>query len=326
MRVWRVAAPRRLESAVRRFPDNQAVADQLPDFQNDTTGIRRSARRSRCRHARQPIIREPRAVAAALLAITCCLGCDSGHTLRRDDSARSASGEALAATAKGARQEVPYTTRPLDVFGKVTGVVEIDGAPPPDTVIQPPPELAPVCFAFTQRRIDRSGSRVAGVVVWIEGLRSGKPLPVERRFEIANDRCLLVPEVQPALAGGTLNVQNLDATDHRTRITRLDGGEVLATIRESEEGQVVPNEHVLSRPGVLHLTCDVHPWTQAWIAVFDHPYYGLTGRDGAFALDSIPPGRYAIRAWHPRLGAMADSLTIQAGQTVTLALRAKAAP
>src|SRR4029078_11505038 len=101
--------------------------------------------------------------------------------------------------------------------------------------------------------MERYGNDVIGIVVWIEGLRAGKPLPIERRFEIANDRCLLVPEVQTAIAGGTLNVQNLDATEHRTRITRRDGGEVVATIRETDEGQVVPNEHILQKPGVLHL-------------------------------------------------------------------------
>jgi hypothetical protein len=291
------------------------------------SGLRReSPRRPGAACGRQAGLGEYFVHGAAFLAVVVCLGCDQRNPAKRGDSARSASGEALAATANAAQQAVPYTARPLDAFGKVTGVVEIDGPPPPDTVIQPPADLSLVCGAgFTRRGIDRSGNRAAGVVVWIDGLRTGKPLPIERRFEVANDRCALVPEVQPALAGGTLNVLNLDATDHRTRITRLDGGEVLAMIRESEEGQVVPNEHVLARPGVLHLSCDVHPWTHAWIAVFDHPYYGLTGRDGAFALDSVPPGRYAIRAWHPRLGAVVDSLTIQAGQTVTIALRAKAA-
>ena len=86
------------------------------------------------------------------------------------------------------------------------------------------------------------------------------------------------------------------------------------------------NPAKLARAGVLHLSCDVHPWTHAWVAVFDHPYYGITGRDGAFALDSVPPGRYAIHAWHPRLGAVVDSVTIEAGRTVTLALRAKPTP
>jgi hypothetical protein len=295
----------------------------LLDLQNDSVQPRDAARCS-FGHRAQPSTLGNATIVAAALFVFACTACERGNGAKRHDSARSASGEALAATA---RQAVAYTERPLDAFGKVAGVVEIDGAPPPDSVVQPPTDLALVCGGpFTRRGIERTGARAAGVVVWIDGLRSGKPLPIERRFEVANDRCLLIPEVQPAIAGGTLNVLNRDATDHRTRITRLDGGEVLATIRESEEGQVVPNERLLTKAGVLHLSCDVHPWTHAWVAVFDHPYYGITGRDGGFALDSVPPGRYAIHAWHPRLGAVVDSVTIEAGRTVTLALRAKPTP
>jgi hypothetical protein len=192
-------------------------------------------------------------------------------------------------------------------------------------VIQPAVDQTVCNVAFTRRGIERLGSRAAGVVVWIDGLRSGKPLPIERRFEIANDRCMLVPELQAAVAGGTLNVQNLDAVEHRTRITRRDGGDVLATIRETDEGQVVPNERVLVRPGVLHASCDKHAWTHAWIAVFDHPYYTMTGRDGSFSIDSIPPGRYRMQVWHPRLGTVSDSVTIEAGKVASLTLRAKTA-
>jgi hypothetical protein len=177
---------------------------------------------------------------------------------------------------------------------------------------------------FTRRGIDRRGDRLVGVVVWIDGLRSGKPIPIEKRFEIANDRCMLMPEVQTAIAGGTLNVQNLDATEHRTRITRLDDGRFLASIRETDEGQVVPNEQVLANRGILELSCEVHPWTRAWIAVFDQPYYTMTGADGSFVIDSIPPGRYTIHAWHPRLGAIEERLTIEAGKTATIRLRARA--
>jgi hypothetical protein len=272
------------------------------------------------------VLRRHSYVIAAVMFAVVFAGCDSGKSGRAQPS-RSASGEALAATAKTAQQAAPYTARPLDAFGSVTTVVEIDGSPPADTVIQPPVDLAVACGpAFTRRGVERSGARAAGVVVWIDGLRSGKPLPIDRRFQVTTDRCVLFPEIQPALAGGTLNVENLDATDHRTRITRVDGGDVLATIRQGEEGQVVPNERVLAKPGVLQVTCDVHAWMRAWIAVFDHPYFGTTGRDGAFTLDSVPPGRYAVRAWHPRLGAVSDSVTIEAGKMVTLTLHAKAMP
>jgi len=229
----------------------------------------------------------------------------------------------MAATATSASQGPPYMTRPLDVFGKVSGYVELDGQPPPDTVFQPTVDQ-PVCgAAFTRRGIERAGNRAIGVVVWIDGLRSGKPLPPDRRFEVLNQNCLMFPEVQAAVVGGTVNVRNLDAAEHRTRITRGGTTEVLATIRETDEGQVVPNEHVLAKPGVLRLTCDVHSWTHAWIAAFDHPYFTTTGGDGAFSIDSIPPGRYRLRLWHPRLEAAEEDVTIEAGKTAAVTLRAK---
>jgi hypothetical protein len=240
----------------------------------------------------------------------------------KSDSSKS-SGEAQAATANPTRQAPPYVARPLDAFGRATGFVQIEGPPPLDSLIQPTVDQAP-CGPIARRGIERFGFTAVGVVVWVEGLRSGKPLPIERRFEIANDQCMLVPEVQTAVAGGTLNVRNLDQTEHRTRITRRDGGELVAMIRETDEGQVVPNEHVLSKPGILRLACEAHPWTEAWIAVFDHPYYSITDQNGSFSIDSIPPGRYAVRAWHPRLGSVMDSITIEAGKTVAVTLRTRA--
>jgi len=231
----------------------------------------------------------------------------------------------MAATATSASQAPRYTTRQLDAFGKIAGFVEIDGQPPPDTVFQPAVDQVVCGAVFTRRGIERIGNRAIGVVVWIDGLRAGKPLPPDRRFEIVNQNCLLFPEVQVAIAGGTLNVRNLDAAEHRTRITRREGGEVVATIRETDEGQVVPNEHVLAKPGVLQLTCDVHAWTHAWIAAFDHPYFATTGADGSFSIDSIPPGRYQLRVWHPRLGAAEESVSIEAGKSAVVTLRAKRA-
>ena len=239
----------------------------------------------------------------------------------RSDSGNGAAGEAMAATAGS--QAPAYAARPLDVFGRVSGFVELDGPPPPDTVFQPTVDQ-PVCgAAFTRRGIDRAGNRAIGVVVWIDGLRAGKPLPPDRRFEVLNENCLMFPEVQAAIAGGTLNVRNLDAAEHRMRITRSGTSEVLATIRETDEGQVVPNEHVLAKPGVLRLTCEVHAWTHAWIVAFDHPYFTTTAGDGSFSIDSIPPGRYRLRLWHPRLEEVEETVTIEAGKVASIVLRPK---
>ena len=259
-------------------------------------------------------------VLAAALSV---MACDRSE--RERDARVDTNGEALAATPKSVQQAPSYTVRQLDAIGAVSGVVEIDGPLPPDSVIQSPAADQPVCIpTFIRRGIEHRGQRAAGVVVWIEGISSGKALPIERRFEVTNEDCGLEPEIQAAIAGGTLNVRNRDATEHRTRVTRREGGEVVATIRETDEGQVVPNDKVLAKPGVLELSCEAHPWTRSWIAVFDQPYFAVTGADGAFAMDSVPPGRYAVRLWHPRLGVVSDSVSVEPNQRAQIILRPRA--
>lgn len=267
------------------------------------------------------LIASLRFFATVVVPFLALAACDRGSG--GDDKSGSPNGEALAATP--GRQSPPYTVRALESIGRLTGTIEIDGAPPADSVIQPGIDQQVCGAVHTRAGIERRGSRPSGVIVWIDGLRSGKPLPLDRRFEVANERCLLMPEIQAVIAGGTLNVRNRDALEHRTRIVRRDGGDVLASIRETDEGQVVPNEQVLARPGILELTCTTHAWTHAWIAVFDHPYFAATTSDGAFAIDSIPPGRYAVKMWHPRLGAVEDSVTIDPAVTSAVTLRPKAA-
>ena len=96
--------------------------------------------------------------------------------------------------------------------------------------------------------------------------------------------------------GGTLNVGNADQTTHRTVFIRQETGTALATVQETEAGAVVPTAAVLSVPGMVEVRCDQHPWTHGWIVVFDHPYFTTTDANGAFTIDSVPPGRYQITA------------------------------
>jgi len=46
--------------------------------------------------------------------------------------------------------------------------------------------------------------------------------------------------------------------------------------------------------------CDVHPWMLAWVHVVEHPFYQVTGKDGAYSLAGLPPGTYEIEARHER--------------------------
>ena len=69
----------------------------------------------------------------------------------------------------------------------------------------------------------------------------------------------------------------------------------------------------------LYIKCDVHNWMNAYIHIFDHPFYAVTGKDGSFEIPNLPPGEYELTVWHELQAFKADrqmiSVTIEAGKT-----------
>ena len=56
---------------------------------------------------------------------------------------------------------------------------------------------------------------------------------------------------------------------------------------------------VLKRPGAIKLRCDAgHSWMNAYVHVFDHPYYAVTDGKGRFTIKDVPAGKYTLEFWH----------------------------
>jgi plastocyanin len=72
----------------------------------------------------------------------------------------------------------------------------------------------------------------------------------------------------------------------------------------------------------VQVGCVFHSAMRAWVFVFDHPYYQLTGSDGRFQLRDVPPGEYELEVVHPS-GELAtrQRVTVRAGQRLTLDIR-----
>jgi hypothetical protein len=47
----------------------------------------------------------------------------------------------------------------------------------------------------------------------------------------------------------------------------------------------------------IPLVCDIHGWTKGWVMVFDHPFFAVTGEDGAFEIAGVPAGNRALAVW-----------------------------
>lgn len=219
-----------------------------------------------------------------------------------------------------ATPDEPYRPVQVDADGWVGGTVRIVGEVPPDTVIHPTMDQRVCGRELTDNSMVVRDGLLGGAVVWLTDIRSGRPLPATRRYEVTNARCRLEPRVQAVAAGGTLNVRNSDPIPQRTMIRRHHDGQSLALVEQTDFGQVVPDDRVLSEPGLLELTSELHPWTRGWVAVFDHPYFAVTDARGAFVLEGVPPGRYTLAAWHERFGRIEREVIVVAGQRVTMEL------
>jgi hypothetical protein len=61
---------------------------------------------------------------------------------------------------------------------------------------------------------------------------------------------------------------------------------------------------------MIPVKCNIHSWMHAYIGVLDHPYFSVSGKDGAFEIRKVPPGDYVIEAWQEKLGSQQQKVTI----------------
>jgi hypothetical protein len=219
----------------------------------------------------------------------------------------------------------PYKIASVPGAGKITGTIDFDGAIPVDSVMTPTQEQMECGQKIVDRRVQHMGSRIAGAVVWLTDIRTGKSFPLQRRFELVNEDCLLSPKVQIVFSPSTLNVVSEDVALHRDRIINVGTGEVEAEVPFNDNGEVVPYDKLFEGTKQLEITCELHPWAKAWILVVDHPYVATTENNGTFSIDAVPPGTYHIKAWHPLLGVAEQTVTVAAGGSANVALKLGAA-
>lgn len=215
----------------------------------------------------------------------------------------------------------PYRAVNVSAGGKIAGIIEFDGAFPADSVIQLTADQAGCGQSVVDRRVDRTGKRVAGAAVWLTDIREGRAIPLERRFVLENEDCVIVPRVQTVVAGGTLNMVSADVVMHRNKIIDVATGEVVGIAPFNDNGQVVPFDGLLKKTAQLEVVDELHPWSKAHLIVLDHPYHAVSGKSGDFRIDGIPPGTYHLRAWHPALGLVDETVTVSAGGQTNLALK-----
>lgn len=73
-------------------------------------------------------------------------------------------------------------------------------------------------------------------------------------------------------------------------------------------------------PGLVRVYCNIHPTMVGYVQVVDSDYGAVTGSEGTFRFEGVPPGSYRVRAWHEEGGEANAAVQVRAGEDATIAL------
>ena len=157
-------------------------------------------------------------------------------------------------------------------------------------------------------------------VVWIENPPADAAAPTQpAKVEMDQNGCVFIPRVVVVPAGGTVDFLNSDRLLHNIHATpKLN----VSFNRTQPKSRTIPI--TFAKPEIVRINCDLHSWMVGWVVVAAHPYYAITGADGQFAFENLPPGKYNLQVWHERLGTVQASATVGTQpERVTIEMKAR---
>jgi plastocyanin len=161
-----------------------------------------------------------------------------------------------------------------------------------------------------------NNNTMGNILVWVsKGVPAGKTFPVPKTPVVLDQNgCQYKPHVMGIMVGQQYKILNSDGVLHNIhtlpKVNPAFNQGMPATIKEAST--------VFNKPeDVFHIKCDVHPWMSAYMAVFTHPFFSVTGTDGKFTISGLDPGTYEITAWHEKLGVKTATVTVGASDTKT---------
>jgi hypothetical protein len=278
------------------------------------------------------------AIGAPLILSLALLGCGKP----KDDEDAGATDKSTSGPKTGAvtEEKKPLEGKPGTVLkGKVT----LKGSAPDlaaltstlQNSIKTKPDQMTACFEMAPDAeksqqywvVDAATKGVGNVVVWIQPpggyyfkIDPTKDKTWDDPVELKQPHCMFIPHVSwvvPAVVdpanpkktvptGQRFTVSNTADVAHNTKWDSGGGpntGE-LGIIKAHSDAQDVK---LSGNNQLVHFVCNIHPWMDAYVWVFNHPYAAVTSVDpktgpiGSYEIKNVPAGsKVMITAWHEK--------------------------
>jgi len=160
-----------------------------------------------------------------------------------------------------------------------------------------------------------ANATLKNVLVYVkEGLKGKKFEGPNSKVVFDQKGCVYTPHVLGVQTGQEVEVLNSDPLIHN--VHSLSKENPSFNVAQPKKGMKLSKK--FEKPELFKVKCEVHPWMGAYIGVFNHPFFSVTGDDGTFSLKKLPAGEYTLEAWHEKYGTQTMKVTVGATDTKTV--------
>jgi hypothetical protein len=195
--------------------------------------------------------------------------------------------------------------------GNIAGKVTLAGPAPTETKINltPHPKLEvdhPEGLMTRRFEVGETGG-LRNVLVYLRGDFAGRKFELtEKPTSLEHAKGLFQPYVSGMQVGQVLQLQNTDNCQFHA-----------VAAANKEFNYAFAKTHRFTAPEVpVKFKCELHPWNNAYVGVFSHPFFTTTDEDGSFKIGAVPPGRYTLEMFHPATGKTTKEVVVENEQTV----------
>ena len=191
----------------------------------------------------------------------------------------------------------------------IAGTIKFEGTPPRAKPIDMSNDPGCKGNAVSEQVVVDDG-HLANVLVYVkDGLGNRTFDPPQQSVSIKQEGCRYVPHMVAVMAGQPVRFEDADSTLHNIHPMPKQNGEW----NQSQMPNSGPLDKTFNTPELMiPIKCNQHPWMHMYLSVIGNPFFAVTGNDGTFSLQGLPPGTYTIAAVQEKYGEKTQTVTVSA--------------